>query len=94
MRRIRKQPHDGNIVAISATDPANLLGSLLPGDKIPRVPGNRVAFRDGIPVAVSLGGAVTFLADLDGQAQRDAEAVLRRTAIGASTAGAVVLVGP
>src|SRR5690606_25157218 len=41
MRRIRKQPRDGRILAISATDPANLLGTLLPGDRIPRVPGNR-----------------------------------------------------
>ncbi|HVI58597.1 MAG TPA: DEAD/DEAH box helicase [Luteimonas sp.] len=80
MRRIRKQPHDGRIVAVSAADPANLLGSLLPGERIPRISGNRVAFRDGIPVATSIAGRVAFLADLDMPAQREAEAALRRTA--------------
>jgi ATP-dependent Lhr-like helicase len=79
MRRVRKQPHDGRIVAVSAADPANLLGSLLPGERVPRVPGNRVAFRDGIPVAVSMGGTVAFVAELDAQARRDAEIALRRT---------------
>ena len=78
MRRIRKQPHDGRFVAVSATDPANLLGSLLPGDRVPRVPGNRVAFRDGIPVATATAGQVSLLGDLDVQAQREAEAALRR----------------
>ena len=90
MRRIRKQPHDGRIVAVSATDPANLLGTVLPGEKVPRVPGNRVAFRDGIPVAVSMGGAVAFLGDLDAQVQRDAEAALRRL-VGALPATGVTI---
>jgi ATP-dependent Lhr-like helicase len=90
MRRVRKQPHDGRIVAISATDPANLLGTVLPGEKVPRVPGNRVAFRDGIPVATLAGGQVAVLVEIDAQVRRDAEAALRRLAAPGADAGLVV----
>jgi len=79
MRRIRRQPHDGRIVAISASDPANLLGGLLPGDKLPRVPGNRVAFRDGVPVGTLAGGEVVFLVEsLESDVRRDVDIALRR----------------
>jgi ATP-dependent helicase Lhr and Lhr-like helicase len=78
MRRIRRQPLDGRFVAIAASDPANLLGTLLPGDKVPRIPGSRVVFRDGIPVATLIGGQVALLIELDTQARRDADAALRR----------------
>jgi hypothetical protein len=36
---------------VAATDPCNLLGSVLPGVKVPRVVGSRVLYRDGVPVA-------------------------------------------
>jgi ATP-dependent Lhr-like helicase len=79
MRRVRRQPHDGRIVAISAADPANLLGGLLPGERVPRVPGNRVAFRDGVPAAILAGGDVVFLAEsLEPDVRRDVETALRR----------------
>jgi ATP-dependent Lhr-like helicase len=63
---------------------------VLSGEKVPRVPGTRVAFRDGIPVAVSAGGAVAFLADLDEQSRRDAEAALRRLIVPAAEIGHVI----
>ena len=81
-RRDAQHPPASRTTAASsrsaATDPANLLGTLLPGDKVPRIPGSRVVFRDGIPVATSIGGQVVLLTELDVQAQRDAEAALRR----------------
>ncbi|MCE4280813.1 DEAD/DEAH box helicase [Xanthomonas hortorum pv. vitians] len=52
LRRVRAQPLQGQWVCVSASDPSNLLGSLLPGERIARVPGNRVACLDGLPVAV------------------------------------------
>ncbi|GAA3934905.1 hypothetical protein GCM10022229_30820 [Luteimonas lutimaris] len=79
MRRIRRQPHDGRIVTISAVDPANLLGGLLAGERVPRVPGNRVAFRDGVPVATLAGGDVTLLVEsLEIDVRREVETALRR----------------
>jgi len=50
-------------VLVSASDPLNLVGSLLPGAKVPAVSGNRLLYRDGVPVAVRVAGRYAFLAD-------------------------------
>jgi ATP-dependent Lhr-like helicase len=39
-------------VVLNATDPLNLLGTLLPEKKVPHLSGNRILFEDGLPVAV------------------------------------------
>jgi ATP-dependent Lhr-like helicase len=51
LRDVRRRPLDGSLVRISAVDPLNLCGTLLPGDKVPALSGNRILFRDGVPVA-------------------------------------------
>ena len=56
LRAIRKRPYDGALVAVSASDPLNLVGSLLPGERVPRQPGARLLLRDGLPVATLVGG--------------------------------------
>ncbi|MGJ7521700.1 DEAD/DEAH box helicase [Variovorax sp. LT1P1] len=65
MRRVRREPHDGAFIALAASDPANLLGVIVNGPKVPRVAGSRVLWRDGVPVASSIAGAVTLLEALD-----------------------------
>ncbi|WP_108879341.1 Lhr family helicase, partial [Xanthomonas fragariae] len=52
LRRVRAQALPQQWVCVSASDPSNLLGSLLPGERVARVPGNRVAYLDGMPMAV------------------------------------------
>jgi ATP-dependent Lhr-like helicase len=76
LREMRRRPHDGCIVSLSASDPANLLGSVLPGERVPRVPGNRVLFRDGVPIATWVTDHFNELVGLDGQARAAALAVL------------------
>ncbi|MGA0805663.1 MAG: Lhr family helicase [Pseudohongiellaceae bacterium] len=39
-------------VIINATDPLNLLGTLLPEKRVPHLGGNRILFEDGVPVAI------------------------------------------
>ncbi|MRX08715.1 DEAD/DEAH box helicase [Pseudoduganella sp. FT25W] len=56
LRDMRRRPHDGSYVCISAVDPLNLCGTLLPGDKVPALAGNRLLFRDGAPVATQVAG--------------------------------------
>jgi ATP-dependent Lhr-like helicase len=51
-------------VAISGVDPLNLAGIITPGDKVPRLPGNRVLFEGGVPVAVQSGGDIRYLREL------------------------------
>jgi ATP-dependent helicase Lhr and Lhr-like helicase len=52
LRAIKKHP--GSAVAmdikLSACDPLNLSGVILPGPRIPAVPSNFIVFRDGLPV--------------------------------------------
>ena len=63
LRQVRRRALDGALVLVSASDPLNLVGSLLPGAKVPAVSGNRLLYRDGVPVAVRVAGRYTFLAD-------------------------------
>jgi ATP-dependent Lhr-like helicase len=58
---MRRKPHGGQFVAVSAADPLNLLGIITPGARLPSLAGNRVLYRDGLPVAFYAGGEVTFL---------------------------------
>src|SRR5690606_34435680 len=48
-------------VCVSAADPSNLLGSVVPGVRVPRVAGARVLYRDGIPFATLLGSRIEWL---------------------------------
>ncbi|TDF81679.1 DEAD/DEAH box helicase [Pseudomonas sp. H9] len=61
MREVRRRPLDGNLIAISASDPLNLVGTLLPGNKVPALSGNRLLYRDGLPCATLIAGTPDFL---------------------------------
>jgi ATP-dependent Lhr-like helicase len=74
LRHMRRRPPDGECISLAAADPANLLGTLLPGPKPPRIAGTRVAFRDGLPLATSIAGQIEFLHDDIDPAQRQAVA--------------------
>ncbi len=65
-------------VSISAADPLNLAGILTPGEKVPRLPGNRLLFENGVPIAVQSGSEVRYLAPLDPGAQWEARNLLIR----------------
>jgi ATP-dependent Lhr-like helicase len=64
LRHVRRQPLDGSLVCLAAADPGNLLGTVVPGQKIARVAGARVLYRDGVPLATSVGGEIEWLADV------------------------------
>ena len=50
LRATRKLPPTGEIVLLSAADPLNLVGILVPGDRVPAISGRTVTFRDGVAV--------------------------------------------
>ena len=64
LRSVRKRAHDGAMIAVSASDPLNLLGGILAGDKVPRQPGARLLLRDGVPVATLVAGEFRPLVEL------------------------------
>jgi ATP-dependent helicase Lhr and Lhr-like helicase len=65
-------------VAISAVDPLNLAGILTPGEKVPRLPGNRLLFEGGVPIAVQSGGDIRYLRELEPGAQWEVKNLLIR----------------
>lgn len=47
---------DGSVIAVSAIDPLNLSGTLLPGARVPSLAANRLVYLDGVPAAAMIGG--------------------------------------
>jgi ATP-dependent Lhr-like helicase len=47
LRQIRKRPRTGETIQLSATDPLNLTGIVLPGPRVPAVLTNSVSYTDG-----------------------------------------------
>jgi ATP-dependent Lhr-like helicase len=50
LRAMRSEPATGQVVTVSAADPLNLAGIVVPGEKIPAISSRFVAFRDGVAV--------------------------------------------
>jgi ATP-dependent helicase Lhr and Lhr-like helicase len=79
LRRKRRERDTDQWVSISGADPLNLVGILTPGLRLPALTGNRVVYRDGIPVAILVGGKIQFLVSLDEGTQWEAQKRLMRT---------------
>jgi ATP-dependent Lhr-like helicase len=50
LRATRKMPATGEDMTLSAADPLNLVGILVPGERVPAISGRTVIFRDGAAV--------------------------------------------
>jgi ATP-dependent helicase Lhr and Lhr-like helicase len=48
LRAVRKQERTGETVSVSAADPLNLVGILLPGPRVPALRTNAVTYVDGV----------------------------------------------
>jgi ATP-dependent Lhr-like helicase len=81
LRDVRRQPDAGSLVSVSGADPLNLVGILTPGPRLPALTGNRVLYRDGIPIALLAAGAVQFLEALEPQDEWQAHKALLRGAM-------------
>jgi len=56
LRAVRKQTADGKLVSLSAADPLNLIGILIPGPRVPAIAANRFLVRDGVLLATYIAG--------------------------------------
>jgi len=61
LRKLRDETTPQELVIISGADPLNLVGVLSRNPRVPRVASNRVAYLDGVPIAVSRGGSTEIL---------------------------------
>jgi len=81
LREVRRKAPTQQYLSVSAADPLNLLGILTPGARLPSLTGNRLLYRDGLPVAVYAAGEVRFLENLEPEDRWEAQtALLRRQA--------------
>jgi ATP-dependent Lhr-like helicase len=65
-------------VVLNATDPLNLVGTLLPEKKVPHLSGNRILFEDGLPVAVLEKDEVRILRGGNSEEQWQLQQLLQR----------------
>jgi ATP-dependent Lhr-like helicase len=79
LREVRKKPPTGAWLSLSGADPLNLVGVLTPGPKLAALTGNRVLYRDGLPVALLAAGEVQFLETLEEGSQWEARKALLRS---------------
>ena len=82
LRDTRRAPASGAIVSVSGADPLNLVGTLLPGARIPALTNNRILYRDGIPIAALAGGEIQWIQALEPADARAAEDALIKRQIG------------
>jgi ATP-dependent Lhr-like helicase len=84
LREARRRPAEGQLLSLSGADPLNLVGILTPGARLPSLSGNRVLYRDGVPIALLSGGEVGFLAELPSTERWQAQNVLLRRQVPAA----------
>ena len=82
LRETRRAAATGTLVALSAADPLNLVGTVLPGARVPSLASNRIVYRDGAAVATLAGGTIEWLQQLDAADARFVESLLIRRPIG------------
>ena len=63
IRKMKKRAPAHEVVALSAADPLNLAGIIVPGLRIPASVNSRVAYVDGEPVALRVGEEIRILTD-------------------------------
>jgi ATP-dependent Lhr-like helicase len=78
LRAIRKREPCNEWVSISAADPLNLVGIIVPGERVTATSSNRILLRDGLPVAVLEAKQVRFIATMEPAEQWQANLALRR----------------
>lgn len=78
LRDVRRKPQSGQLVSLSGADPLNLIGIITPGARLASLAGNRLLYRDGLPIATYAADEVHFLVELPEPEQWQAQIVLLR----------------
>ena len=78
LRKQRNNPDNYTNIVISAADPLNLVGIIIPGERIAAQSSNRILFKAGKAVAVQTGKDVDFLEKVDEKTQWELRTTLIR----------------
>jgi ATP-dependent Lhr-like helicase len=79
LREMRRQAPSGEWISLSGADPLNLVGIVTPGAKLAALRGNRLIYRDGLPIAILAGGKIQFLTALDDSSEWEVRKLLLRS---------------
>jgi ATP-dependent Lhr-like helicase len=80
LRAIRRAGAQDSLISVSAADPLNLVGIILPGPRITAHTSNRILYHDGAPIASFESGETHFLVELSRAMEWKAKASLMRKA--------------
>jgi ATP-dependent Lhr-like helicase len=72
LREVRRTPASGAFYSVSTADPLNLAGIVTAGARVAARGRNRIAYRDGVPVAVLENQMLRMLEPLDAEATASA----------------------
>jgi ATP-dependent helicase Lhr and Lhr-like helicase len=78
LRDVRRKPDMQQYVSLSAADPLNLIGIITPGARLASLSGNRLLYRDGLPIATYAADEVHYLVDLPAKEQWEVQTALLR----------------
>ncbi|WP_354014499.1 DEAD/DEAH box helicase [Dyella japonica] len=79
LRAVRQQEPQGDLVLVSGSDPLNLVGTVLAGNKLPALVGTRVLYEDGVAVAAWVASKPQWLVESTTEQQQHwRNALLRR----------------
>jgi ATP-dependent Lhr-like helicase len=76
LRETRRNQGSGEMVSLSGADPLNLTGILTPGPRLAPATGNRIVYRDGVPIATFAAGEAHFHPGLEPSLERQAQKAL------------------
>jgi ATP-dependent Lhr-like helicase len=79
LRETRRQQPSGEWISLSGVDPLNLVGILMPGQRLPALRRNRIVYRDGIPIATLAAGKLEFLTELDATTEWQVRKIIIRS---------------
>ena len=80
LRSIRRAGVQESLISVSAADPLNLVGIIVPGSRITAHTSNRVLYHDGAPIASFESGETHFLVELSRAMEWKAKSALMRKA--------------
>ena len=80
LRAIRRAGAQESLISVSAADPLNLVGIIVPGSRITAHTSNRVLYQDGAPIASFESGETHFLVELSRAMEWKAKSALMRKA--------------
>jgi ATP-dependent Lhr-like helicase len=80
LRAIRRAGAQDSLISVSAADPLNLVGIIIPGPRITAHTSNRILYHDGAPIASFESGETHFLVELSRAMEWKAKAALMRKA--------------